>query len=92
MTKASRKGYTVTEQHSDDDSVQTTWRVVRDSDGTGLGAYSTPEGVDATIAQDRATAAQRATTEPKIDLPPHGPLITISQDGPPPAEPDGTRA
>lgn len=57
MPKTSRKGYTVTEQGGGTDlldrPISTTWSVVRDSDGAGLGAYASEEEVDAVIAADR---------------------------------------
>lgn len=81
-----RTGYTITEQHADDPSVQTTWAIKRDEDGVGLGAYASQDGVDVAIAQDRATAEQRQMNEPVIDRP----TKTVLADEPEPM-PDGTR-
>jgi hypothetical protein len=52
VAKVSRKGYTVTEQVPPGDG-QTTYRVNRDSDGAGLGAFHDDVSVDAAIAADR---------------------------------------
>jgi hypothetical protein len=54
--EADRTGYTVTEQ-APPTGGQTTYRVTRDSDGTGLGAYHDDAGVDAAITDDRKRVA-----------------------------------
>jgi hypothetical protein len=92
MSASSRTGYTVTAQGQADDGTQTTWLVVRDSDGTGLGAYSTEDSVDIAIAQDRAAIADRTSTDVQVDVGTHGPPVTLDRAGEPVREPDGTRA
>lgn len=52
-------GYNVETQGGGD--VALTYRVVRDSDGVGVGAYVTPEEVTAAIEADRAAIAAAAT-------------------------------
>lgn len=51
-----RTGYTVTEQ-TPEGGGQTSWTIVRDLDGTGLGAYADPQQVDQTIERDRKMIA-----------------------------------
>ena len=58
--KNPREGYTVTEQQATDlfgREGQTTFSIIRDSDGTGLGAYATEEDVDRVIEHDRSVQA-----------------------------------
>jgi hypothetical protein len=57
-----RTGYQVIDQEADNPDVQTTWAVVRESDGVGLGAYAAQEHVDEIIARDRAHIQEIAQT------------------------------
>lgn len=47
------EGYTVTPQNEDNDNAQTSYSIVRNLDGTGLGAYATIERTEEIIAADR---------------------------------------
>ncbi len=71
-----RTGYTVTEQGGTDlrgNPMQTTWSIVRDSTGTGLGAYANQADIDLVIANDRANNPPPPTPAP---TPADGPAIT----------------
>lgn len=66
---ADRRGYTVTKQEPPNAHGQVTWRVNRDSDGAGLGAYHDDEGIDGAIAADRqhVAATRDANREKQAD-------------------------
>lgn len=68
MAAKSRKGYTVTTQGGGEDGlgrpISETIVVVRNEDGTGLGAFSTDEEVDLAISEDREYLSSRDSEQP----------------------------
>jgi hypothetical protein len=56
--KPDRKGYTITKQEPP--GGQVSYSIVRDADGTGVGAY-TEDQIDGAIALDREYLASRET-------------------------------
>lgn len=52
--RSDRDGYVVTEQPVE--GGESSWRVERESDGVGIGAFHDDDAIDAAIAADRARA------------------------------------
>lgn len=72
------EGYTVTAQQEDNPDAQTSYAIVRDLDGTGLGAYATTEAVEVVIAADRK---MQATLPAGLD---YVPPLVVDQPAVPP--------
>lgn len=76
MVKVDRSGYTITEQTPK--GGQTTYRVNRDSDGAGLGAFADDAGIDEAIKADRKAKPRTAAPKAKAEAKP----VEESKQGP----------
>jgi hypothetical protein len=75
------EGYTIISQNEDDPNAQTSFAVVRDLDGTGLGAYASMEVVEGVIAADRR---MQETLPAGLD---YVPPLVVDQPAEPPQAP-----